>query len=165
MAIELFVSKLKMTYQDVKESLTFYDRASLTVFGKYESVNQTYPYKTIYRGTPICFHINDTTEHIVTSITNGHGKRIETLVNDIVEYKHDAFIFSSDLRKEGETYNVDNSSVRIVKLQKGITRIAFIKEQDYSKYESLRSPETRGLQGDCKFKLLFRRNGYPPCLG
>ena len=165
MAIDLFASHLEMTYQDVKESLVFYDRASLTVYGKYESAFQTYPFKTIYRGTPICVHVNDTTKTIVSSITNGHGKRIETVVNDVVQYKNNYFLFCCVLKKNGDGYQVDNSAVRIVKLQKGITRIGFVEDRDYSSYTSGTRSERRGLLGGGTFKLFFRKHGYPPCLG
>ena len=134
MAIDLFASQLQMTYQDVKESLVFYDRASLTVYGKYESACQTYPFKTVYRGTPICLHVNDATETFISLITNGHGTRLETVVNDVVQYQTDYFIYACVLERDGDSYTVNKSDVRIIKLQKGITRIGFIEDRDYASY-------------------------------
>lgn len=171
MAIDIFKTKFQTTYQALTEEMLFFKRAALTAFGKYGSVKRTYPYKTIYRGTPIRVHVEDETMNnlFIDKIHNGHSKRILLVVHDIIQYKNKQYIAGCDLeehKKEDEIYfKVKARSVRIIPLEPGITRLGYVERRTHSSFNEGSNFVRGGIFGGGLFRLMFRSTGYPPCLG
>lgn len=151
---------------------TFFERASLTVFAKYGMGQRTYAYKTIYRGTPISVFVNneDRNKRVITSTSDGQGFELVLLVYSIFRYDGEPYIISFDLTNRAEDGgHVNRNRVRVVKLDIGISRLAYV----FKGIESVLNGEENisvvrdgdALLGGKQCHLLFRCDGYPPCLG
>ena len=175
-AFTILASSRASTPDDIKKKSILYQRAALTTYGKYNMGSRTYPYKTIYRGTPICFHVQNNLKdsNLIEELTNGHGHRLQSIVLSVFTHDSVTYVTTHDLTKTTRSnmayvYKVDNSSFRVIRLAKGIVRLGYV----YSGIDEVVKNTNTTIErysGNCLINghschLLFRVNGYPPCLG
>ncbi len=172
-ALRMLSTFRRIAYEELVPAVDVYEKASLTIRGKHNIGIRTYPYKTIYEGTPISFHvrIEDVQKDIVDRLTDGRGVRQLLVVHSIFVYNHKSFIVGFPLKEIGGNclHRIDKTSVRIIAMEKGISRVAYI----YAGiHHTLSNPNSSPQvssgnqllhEKDCH--IVFRMNGYPPCLG
>ena len=160
----------------LKENSVLFERAALTTYGKFNIGTRTYPYKTIFRGTPICYHVHesDKTSKFLNYLTNGHGERIHSIVQSIFVHNKITYITVNDLieyprNMRYDIYKIDTNSLRVIRLQHGIVRLGYVYSGIKSVLEAtntnIAAHEGNSLLNGHRCGLLFRLNGYPPCLG
>ena len=156
----------------VQSNTIRYDCTTITVLAKYGIGQRTYQYKTIYKGTPIAFHVSAAELHqpFINTISNGKGKLVTVVVHSIFQYKKDAYISAYDLEQDSEShYTINRNKIRTIRLQTGISRLAYVFQGLHGVLQDRNNPDkiNKGnclLDGD-NCHLLFRKQGYPPCLG
>ena len=149
-----------------------YERAALAVLAKYGMGQRTYQYKTIYRGTPIAFHVSAAEMHqpFINNISNGKGELVTVVVHSIFEYKKESYISAYDPEQDSEShYKINRTKIRTIRLQTGISRLAYVFQGLHGVLQD-KNKQDKTIKGDCLLNdetchLLFRKHGYPPCLG
>ena len=165
-------TELQRPIELLRISAKFYESASLTVKAKYGMGQRTYPYKTIYDGTPIILHVPSADEDkpVITEVSDGKGVQLATVVQRVFVYDKVHYIVTCDLQKiSGNQYKMDRTKVRVIKLQLGITRVAYvlsgIMDKIQNEEESNREYTGNSLAKGEVCHILLKRDGYPPCLG
>ena len=180
-ALQIFATNKDIIYEVLVTAVAVYERASLTIKGGFDMGIRTYPYKTVYEGTPIAFHVKpeEKGQEVVQSLADGHGVCDLLVVHRIITHAGISYVIGFALEEHSEevgeednshqSYKINKNRIRIIPLEKGISRVAYIPSFPVvaKKGEDLRSQETcpNHLLKGSPCHLAFRRHGYPPCLG
>ena len=171
-ALTHLATELHRPIEVLQRGTDFYESASLTVKAKYGMGQRTYPYKTIYGGTPITLHVSsaDEDKQVIKDVSNGTGVQLATVVKHVFVYNKVPYIVTCDLQQtQGNRYKIDFNRVRVIRLQLGITRVAYVQSGILQHLQNKEDSETE-YTGNCLAKgkvchILLKRDGYPPCLG
>ena len=175
-AFQLLSSRDGCSTDDIKKKSTLYQRAALTTRGKYDMDTRTYGYKTIYKGTPICYHVQEQhrNSNLIEELTDGHGHRLASMVLNVFTYDNIGYVTVHDIKPTSgshhkQVFKVDNSTFRVIKLAKVIFRLGYVYSELSSVVKksktSIDTYSGNSLLNGHRCHLLYRLNGYPPCLG
>ena len=119
----------RISYNELLTAVKVYERSSLTIKGKFNMGIRTYPYKTIYEGTPIAFHVKeeDKGREVVESLSDGHGVCELLVFHRIFIHTEVPYVIGFSLAEDRsqQEYTINRNEVRIIPLEKRISRVAY----------------------------------------
>ena len=170
--LEIISEHLQLDLETAKNEFRLFENCSLITIDKYKSGSHSYPYRTIKVGTAVTVLVptESDSEHLIISNnqqTSTNCKRLLTAVMYIMNLRHHNWIIGLRMIPQGGFHAVSKHDVIVIRISTCVQRVGLVHQctSECNIQQGRLTVHKNGLLDGGLFKVLLRKDGFPPFLG